>query len=247
MASSPVVFWNTSSDDISSAPLVSGPSHSEPPASGQAISSTKGGSLPESSNITWTITRVTDDMRAQRLGQRGVVIWMTGLSGSGKSTMAVGLDARLHEAGKPSFILDGDNLRHGLCSDLGFSSADRHENIRRTGEVAKLMAQSGIIVICSLISPFEADRQKVRESCLRDGVPFAEVFISASLSVCEQRDPKGLYRKARSGEIRGFTGIDSPYEPPRHPEVMLQTGELTPEQCLQQLVQHVVAMSALSA
>lgn len=206
---------------------------------------TKGGSLPESSNITWTVTRVTDAMRAERLGQRGAVIWMTGLSGSGKSTMAVGLDARLHAAGHPSFILDGDNLRHGLCSDLGFSSEDRSENIRRTGEVAKLMAQSGIIVICSLISPFQKDREKVRESCLKDGVPFAEVFINAPLSVCEERDPKGLYRKARTGEIRGFTGIDSPYEHPASPEITLQTGTLAPEQCLETLVGHVLALSAL--
>lgn len=206
---------------------------------------TKGGSLPESSNISWTATRVTDEMRAHRLGQRGSVIWMTGLSGSGKSTMAVGLDARLHEAGKPSFILDGDNLRHGLCSDLGFSTTDRHENIRRAGEVAKLMAQSGIIVICSLISPFDADRQKVRESCQRDAVPFAEVFIAASLSVCEQRDPKGLYLKARRGEIRGFTGIDSPYEPPISPEVTLQTGIHSQEHCLAQLMQYVSQLSCL--
>lgn len=207
---------------------------------------TKGGSLPESANITWTTTRVTDAMRAERLGQRGVVIWMTGLSGSGKSTMAVGLDAKLHEAGKHSLILDGDNLRHGLCCDLGFSETDRHENMRRTGEVAKLMAQSGIIVICSLISPFDSHRQKVRESCQRDSVPFAEVFIAASLSVCEQRDPKGLYAKARNGEIRGFTGIDSPYEPPAYPEVTLETGAHTPEHCLQQLVGHVLALSTLN-
>ncbi|GEP41473.1 adenylyl-sulfate kinase [Brevifollis gellanilyticus] len=227
---------------------MSGTSNSPSPDSGPAApATTKGGSLPESANITWTKTRVTDAMRCERLGQRGAVIWMTGLSGSGKSTMAVGLDAHLYEAGKPSFILDGDNLRHGLCCDLGFSSEDRHENIRRTGEVAKLMAQSGIIVICSLISPFDEDRRKVRESCLRDAVPFAEVFIAASLNVCEQRDPKGLYAKARSGALKGFTGIDSPYEPPQAAEVILQTGVNSPEACIQQLVAHVLALTSLKA
>lgn len=226
---------------------MSGTSNTPSIASGPAApATTKGGSLPESTHITWTITRVTDAMRAERLGQRGAVIWMTGLSGSGKSTMAVGLDARLHELGRASYILDGDNLRHGLCCDLGFSSSDRSENIRRTGEVAKLMAQAGIIVVCSLISPFEADRQKVRESCLRDSVPFAEVYINAPLSICEQRDPKGLYRKARNGEIKGFTGIDSPYEAPSAPEISLKTGVQGPEECLQQLVEHVLALSNLN-
>jgi adenylyl-sulfate kinase len=227
---------------------MSGSPHPLSPDSGPAVpATTKGGSLPESTNITWTQTRVTDAMRCERLGQRGAVIWMTGLSGSGKSTMAVGLDAHLYQAGKPSFILDGDNLRHGLCCDLGFSAEDRHENIRRTGEVAKLMAQSGIIVICSLISPFDADRQRVRESCARDAVPFAEVFIAAPLNVCEQRDPKGLYAKARSGAIKGFTGIDSPYEPPQAAEVVLQTGVHSPEACLLQLVAHVLQLTSLKA
>ena len=197
------------------------------------------------SNISWTVTRVSNEMRAQRLGQRGVVVWLTGLSGSGKSTMAVGLDALLHEAGKPSFILDGDNLRHGLCCDLGFSDADRSENIRRTGEAAKILAQAGIIVICSLISPFEVDRRKARESCQRDGVAFAEVYVSAPLSICEERDPKGLYRKARSGQIRGFTGIDSPYEAPESPELLLQTGTHSPDECLARLLTHVLNLAAL--
>ncbi len=184
-------------------------------------------------------------MRSSLLGQRGLVVWLTGLSGSGKSTMAVGLDAGLHEIGRPSYILDGDNLRHGLCKDLGFSADDRSENIRRTGEVAKLMAQAGIIVVCSLISPFAADRQLVRESCVTDGVIFLEVHVSAPLNICEQRAPKGLYRKARAGEIRGFTGIDSPYEAPNAPEIILHTDEFSIPDCVERLTSHILASSTL--
>lgn len=201
---------------------------------------------PVSGNLSWTMTRVSDQMRSQLLGQRGLVVWLTGLSGSGKSTMAVGLDARLHESGRPSYILDGDNLRHGLCKDLGFSPEDRSENIRRTGEVAKLMAQAGVIVICSLISPYSADRQRVRESCAADGVTFLEVHVSAPLKICEQRDPKGLYRRARTGEIRGFTGIDSPYEEPQAPEVVLSTGDCGIPDCVEHLMQHILAAATLS-
>lgn len=199
--------------------------------------------MPTSTNITWTSVRVTEEMRAQRLGQRGLVVWMTGLSGSGKSTMAVGLDSRLHGAGMASFILDGDNLRHGLCRDLGFSDADRSENIRRTGEVAKLMAQAGIVVICSLISPFRADRQSVCESCAKDDVLFTEVYVNAPLLTCEERDPKGLYKKARAGQIQGFTGIDSPYEPPEAPGLVLDTAQATVEACQELLLGHVLNLS----
>lgn len=155
-----------------------------------------------STNISWTDLRVTDEMRAARLGQRGVVVWLTGLSGSGKSTMAVGLDSRLHSQGIASYILDGDNLRHGLCRDLGFSDEDRRENIRRTGEVAKLMAQSGIVVICSLISPFRVDRVSVRGSCEKDTVLFTEIYVSAPLATCELRDPKGLYKKQEQEKFK---------------------------------------------
>lgn len=201
--------------------------------------------LPVSGNLSWTMTRVSDQMRAGLLGQRGLVVWLTGLSGSGKSTMAVGLDARLHEIGRPSYILDGDNLRHGLCKDLGFSAEDRSENIRRTGEVAKLMAQAGVIVICSLISPFRADRVQVRESCARDHVLFTEIYINAPLLTCEERDPKGLYKKARAGQIRGFTGIDSPYEPPEQPGLQLNTADSSVEECHVQLFSHVLSLSRL--
>jgi adenylyl-sulfate kinase len=200
---------------------------------------------PASANITWTSIRVTDEMRSIRLGQRGLVVWMTGLSGSGKSTMAVGLDSRLHSAGAASFILDGDNLRHGLCSDLGFSDDDRKENIRRTGEVAKLMAQAGIIVICSLISPFRADRMNVRRSCENNGVQFSEVFVSAPLATCELRDPKGLYKKARAGQIQGFTGIDSPYETPEEPGLVLDTERMPVDACQDLLLSHVLNLTRL--
>jgi adenylyl-sulfate kinase len=170
------------------------------------------------------------------LGHRGAVLWLTGLSGSGKSTLATALDHQLHRRGMASFILDGDNLRHGLCSNLKFSPEDRSENIRRAGETAKLMAEAGLVVICSLISPYKADRDRVREICHRDGIPFAEVFINAPLQVCEARDPRGLYKKARSGEISDFTGISSPYESPTAPELEIRTGETSMENSLGQLL-----------
>jgi bifunctional enzyme CysN/CysC len=189
-----------------------------------------------SDNITWTTSPVTREDRMELLGHRGAVLWLTGLSGSGKSTLATALDHQLHRRGMASFILDGDNLRHGLCSNLKFSPEDRSENIRRAGETAKLMAEAGLVVICSLISPYKADRDRVREICHRDGIPFAEVFINAPLQVCEARDPRGLYKKARSGEISDFTGISSPYEPPTAPELEIRTGETSMEISLGQLL-----------
>lgn len=196
-----------------------------------------------SENITWTVGKVTREDRVDLFGHRGVVVWLTGLSGSGKSTLAVGLESLLHRRGMAGFILDGDNLRHGLCSDLSFSDADRAENIRRAGETAKLMAEAGLIVICSLISPFAADRKRVREICHRDGIPFAEIYVNAPLEVCEQRDPRGLYEKARAGEIRGFTGIDAPYEPPTQPDLEIRTDKLSSEESLQLLHELVVRLA----
>ena len=196
-----------------------------------------------SDNITWTTSPVTREDRMELLGHRGAVLWLTGLSGSGKSTLATALDHQLHRRGMVSFILDGDNLRHGLCSNLKFSPQDRSENIRRAGETAKLMAEAGLVVICSLISPYRADRDRVREICHRDGIPFAEVFINASLQVCEARDPRGLYKKARSGEITDFTGISSPYEAPTSAELEIRTGETTMEDSLGLLLdfaEHIV-------
>ncbi|MEI6034820.1 MAG: adenylyl-sulfate kinase [Verrucomicrobiae bacterium] len=190
-----------------------------------------------SDNLTWTVSPVTREDRADLLGQTGAVIWLTGLSGSGKSTLATGLEYQLHRRGMAAFILDGDNLRHGLCSNLKFSAHDRSENIRRAGETAKLMAEAGLIVICSLISPFRADRSRAREICQSDGIPFVEVFINASIEVCEARDPRGLYKRARAGEIPDFTGINSPYEPPDFPELEIRTGESSMESSLEALLQ----------
>ncbi|MEX1119063.1 MAG: adenylyl-sulfate kinase [Terrimicrobiaceae bacterium] len=194
-------------------------------------------------NLTWTVSPVTREARAAVHGHRGVVLWLTGLSGSGKSTMATALEGHLHRRGIASMILDGDNLRHGLCSNLGFSNEDRSENIRRAGETAKLMAEAGLVVICSLISPFHEDRSKVRSICSRDGIPFAEIFINAPLEVCEQRDPRGLYKKARSGEITNFTGVGSPYEVPENPELILDTADTPPEATLATLFNYAIALS----
>jgi adenylyl-sulfate kinase len=196
-----------------------------------------------SENITWTQSPVTRQDRECRFGHRGAVLWFTGLSGSGKSTLSTGLEHRLHSKGIATFTLDGDNLRHGLCANLGFSDEDRSENIRRAGEAAKLMAEAGLVVLCALISPFRADRRRVREICRRDGVPFAEVFVDAPFEVCEARDPRGLYKKARAGEIKQFTGLSSPYETPEAPEIELKTGEMPLTACLDSLLDCALELS----
>jgi adenylylsulfate kinase len=178
-----------------------------------------------SSNIVWHSHPVDQETRAEQKGQRPLVIWFTGLSASGKSTIAGALEQILTHQGYHTYLLDGDNVRHGLCKDLGFSDEDRTENIRRVGEVAKLMSDAGLIALTAFISPFHADRQIVREM-LPDG-EFVEVFVDAPLKVCQERDPKGLYAKAIRGEIKQFTGIDSPYEAPENPEVRIDAGNLT--------------------
>lgn len=200
-----------------------------------------------SGNLTRMQSQVSQQDRWQLMQQRGIVLWMTGLSGAGKSTLAMALESRLHSLEKKSYVLDGDNLRHGLCRDLGFSHADRAENIRRVGEAAKLLAQAGHVAVCSFISPFEEDRQQVREICAEDGIPLAVVFVDAPLWICEQRDPKGLYKRARSGEIRDFTGISSPYEPPLAPELWIQTGTCPLETCLDELSAYVLALCRIPA
>ncbi len=200
-----------------------------------------------SDNLTWTVSPVTAEDRTEHFGHRGAVIWLTGLSGSGKSTLATGLEYQLHRRSVASYILDGDNLRHGLCSNLGFSPVDRSENIRRAGETAKLMAEAGLVVICSLISPYRSDRHRAREICERDGVPFAEVFINAPLAVCEARDPRGLYKKARAGEIKEFTGLSSPYENPIDAELELRTAEKPLESSLAELFAYVLEFSRIPA
>jgi bifunctional enzyme CysN/CysC len=150
-----------------------------------------------------------------------MTVWFTGLSGSGKSSVAMELERRLVASGRPAYVLDGDNLRHGLNANLGFSPADRKENIRRVAEVAKLMADAGVVAIVSLVSPYRDDRDHAREIHQEVGLPFVEVFVDTPLEICEQRDPKGMYAKARRGEIRNFTGVDAPYEAPRRPDLLL--------------------------
>ena len=187
--------------------------------------------MSTSSNVTWHDSHVAREDRETRRGHRGAVIWFTGLSGSGKSTVAAALDRRLFEDGLFSYVLDGDNIRHGLNGDLGFSPEDREENIRRIGQVAKLFAESGAIVLTAFISPYRSDRDRVREIMARDS-DFIEVLVDCPLDVCEERDPKGLYKKARAGEIPQFTGISAPYEAPESPELIVDTSELSPDECV---------------
>ncbi len=193
----------------------------------------------QSSNITLQPSQVAARDRAQLLGQRGVVIWLTGLSGSGKSTIGYALERRLNGARHLTYVLDGDNVRHGLCSDLGFSPQDRTENIRRIGEVAALFADAGLIIITSFISPYRSDRDLARQR-----VPagkFIEVFLDVPVEVCERRDPKGLYKKARAGEILEFTGVSAPYERPSAPELALDTESLDLDACIETIVAHLEA------
>src|SRR5690606_26334270 len=178
-----------------------------------------------STNVTWHDGEVG---RADR-PTLGATVWLTGLSGSGKSTVAVALERLLVQAGRPSYRLDGDNLRLGLNADLGFSAADRDENVRRAGEVARLLADAGVVAIVPLISPYRAGRDRARAVHAEAGVPFVEVFVDTPIELCEQRDPKGLYAKARAGEITGFTGIDDPYEAPEAPELVLTPADGAPE------------------
>jgi len=198
----------------------------------------------KSTNITWHEGHVTRADREKRLGQRGVTIWLTGLSGSGKSTIAVAAERELLSQGRIAYVLDGDNIRHGLNANLGFSPADRTENIRRIGEVAKLFTDAGIIVLTSFISPYRADRDAVREKMAPGD--FVEAFVAASLETCEGRDVKGLYKKARAGEIPEFTGISAPYEEPSAPELVIDTNRQSVEQSVAQLVGHLRAHGYLA-
>ena len=190
----------------------------------------------KATNITWHEGNVTAEERQANMSQKGCTLWMTGLSGSGKSTIAVALEQVLMQRGKHAYRLDGDNIRHGLNKNLGFSAEDRDENIRRIGEVTKLFADAGIISITSFISPYRAARDKVRKLHEDAGIPFLEVHVDCSLEEAEKRDPKGLYKKARAGEIKGFTGIDDPFEAPEKPEVLIKTHELSIEESVQALL-----------
>lgn len=196
----------------------------------------------KSTNIQEVDHLLNATARAWRNGHHGAVIWFTGLSGAGKSTLAMRAEQRLFQRGFQTYVLDGDNVRHGLNSDLGFAPADRAENIRRVGEVASLFANAGLIVITSFISPYRADRERVRKAA---GSAFHEIYIKADLSVCEQRDPKGLYRKARAGVIPEFTGISAPYEPPESPELVVDTSRRSVEECLEEIMKYVEAHIAL--
>lgn len=190
-----------------------------------------------SNNLTWHHGLVTPTARARLLCQTPVTLWFTGLSGSGKSTLATTLEAALHAQGRACFVLDGDNVRQGLCKDLGFSDEDRSENIRRIAEIARLMNDAGLIVITAFISPFIRDRIIARE--IVGSERFTEIHLDASLAVCEKRDPKGLYKQARAGKLPGFTGIGSPYEPPTSPDLSVPTGEVSLEQSLFMTLDHL--------
>lgn len=192
---------------------------------------------PVSRNIVWSHSHVGPDDRARLLGHRPATLWFTGLSGSGKSTIAVEVERRLIERGVASYVLDGDNIRHGLNGDLGFSPEDRQENIRRIGEVCRLFCDAGLVVLTAFISPYREDRDRAR--ALHGDAAFFEVFIDTPLEVCEERDPKGLYRKARAGEIPEFSGISAPYEAPESPELRIATAEHDLDGCVAAVLAHL--------
>lgn len=195
-------------------------------------------------NIIWHNSRITKQDRWLKNSHKSALIWITGLSASGKSTIASELEHRLYENRINTFVLDGDNVRHGLNKDLGFSHEDRSENLRRIGEVSKLLVEAGILVIAAFISPYESDRKKIRELFHDD--EFIEVYLDCDLSICEQRDPKGLYKKARAGAIKMFTGISAPYEVPKHPEVILATGKLPIKDSVDILFQYLTDKGIVS-
>jgi len=198
-----------------------------------------------SGNLVWHAHSVSATMRAEQKNQQPMLIWFTGLSGSGKSTLANGLEQWLFRQGYHSYLLDGDNIRQGLNKDLKFSNEDRVENIRRIGEVGKLMVDAGLITLSAFISPFMSDRLLVRK--LFEPGRFAEIYVSTSLHVCESRDPKGLYKKARSGEIKNFTGLDSPYEAPLNPELIIDTETLSLNQAVETMVAFLSESGALKS
>jgi adenylylsulfate kinase len=203
--------------------------------------------MPENkaTNITWHEGHVTRDAREALLGQKGATLWFTGLSGSGKSTTAFTLEHALVQLGRLAYVLDGDNIRLGLNKGLGFSAVDREENIRRIGEVAKLFADGGVIAMTSFISPYRKDRDLCRKLHDDAGLPFIEVHMATPIETCEQRDPKGLYKKARAGLIKGFTGIDDPYEAPSSPELTLDVTSLSPQEVTAQLIDYLAGRGIL--
>jgi adenylylsulfate kinase len=196
-------------------------------------------------NIVWHNHHITKSDRAKKTSQKPCILWFTGLSGSGKSTIANALEEVLYNNGNFTYLLDGDNVRHGLNSDLGFDEQSRIENIRRVGEVAKLFVDSGLIVLTAFISPFRSDRELVKK--LVEEGEFIEVFIDTPLEVCEKRDPKGLYKKARAGEIKDFTGIDSPYEAPSLPDIHIKNDNIPIEKACQQIIEYLIEKGYISA
>ena len=200
----------------------------------------------KATNVHWHHGDITREDRNRLLEQKGATLWFTGLSASGKSTIAVALEAVLYEQGKLCYRLDGDNIRFGINKNLGFSAEDRAENIRRIGEIAKLFVDSSLIVLSSFISPYWKDREQVRKLHEEAGFEFVEVFVDCSLETAEQRDPKGLYKKARSGEIKNFTGIDDPYEAPENPEIHLHTDQMTLEEEVEIIVEYMKEKSIIS-
>lgn len=200
---------------------------------------------PVFSNVVWHHATVTRQRRELQNAHRGAIIWFTGLSGSGKSTLAHAVEETLHQKGCRTFVLDGDNVRHGLCGDLGFSEAGRVENIRRVGEMAKLFMEAGIIVLTAFISPYLVDRERVR-NMVKDG-DFIEVYCDAAIEVCESRDVKGMYKKARAGLIGEFTGISSPYEVPESPELDVDTGSMELDFCVNQVVVEMIKCGIVAA
>ena len=198
----------------------------------------------KATNIVWHEGHVTRDQRQGLLAQQGVLVWLTGLPSSGKSTIAFTTEHALVAQGRLAYVLDGDNIRHGLNKNLGFSAEDRAENIRRIGEVGKLFADAGLVTLTSFVSPYRADRDAVR--ALMAPGEFIEVFIDTPIELCEERDPKGLYKKARAGQIPNFTGVSDPYEPPQQAELVLKTGELTPQEAALQIIALLEARGKLA-
>ncbi|WP_202634505.1 adenylyl-sulfate kinase [Rugosibacter aromaticivorans] len=199
---------------------------------------------PVATNIVWHHATVTRARREAQNGHRGAIIWFTGLSGSGKSTLAHAVEESLHQCGCRTFVLDGDNVRHGLCGDLGFSAQDRQENIRRIGEMAKLFMETGVIVLTAFISPCRADRERVR-GMVKTG-DFIEIYCNTPIEICETRDIKGLYKKARAGEIAEFTGVSAPYEAPETPEIIVNSGTEKLDACVQQVIGELIQRDILT-
>jgi adenylylsulfate kinase len=202
--------------------------------------------LIKATNVTWHESHVERGDRETLLKQRGCTVWLTGLPSSGKSTAAFTLEHLLVQSGYLSYVLDGDNIRHGLNKNLGFSAEDREENIRRIGEVARLFADAGAITITSFISPYRKDRDRARQIHKDSGLPFFEVFVDTPVAICEQRDPKGLYQKARRGELKGFTGVDDPYEPPLQPELILDSTAHQPDELANIMFNYLVEVGILT-